>query len=103
MAQRLLDRGGLMLKIIDWLFGSKCAYCDRRTRAAKPLDWPGEPRLVLCESCHDKKVRDLKEIERYTAERKRHDEEIERYTAERKHHDELRRRAAERVYGEADL
>lgn len=54
---------GTIMKIIDWLFGSKCDACGQRTRSGIPLDQTSVTSKFLCNACHDKRMAEQKRME----------------------------------------
>jgi HEAT repeat protein len=59
------------MKIIDWLFGSRCAACGRRSRTRRHADQSAGAGRFLCGGCHEKGEAERRE----RAEQKRREEE----------------------------
>jgi hypothetical protein len=74
--QSLWGRRGNTMKFFNWVFGSKCDACGRRSRTPKHLDQSSAAPRELCECCHDKV-----EIERKRKEEQRREEESARNRA----------------------
>ena len=73
------------MKIIDWLFGSKCAACGQRSKSNKHQDSTSPVLRLLCDACNEKVQQEQRWREE---EQRRNEEDRKRREQEAKEHEE---------------